>query len=48
MHAEKDATTSKFEQFSPIKMVRFGSKSAQKTSKMKSGVIFVFIIMFKI
>jgi hypothetical protein len=48
MHAEKNATTSKFGQFLLIKMVHFGSKSAQNKSKMKPGVIFVFIIMFKI
>jgi hypothetical protein len=47
-HAEKNATTSKLGQFLAIKMVHFGSKSAQKKSKMKSDVIFVFIIMFKI
>jgi hypothetical protein len=41
-HAEKNATTSKFGQFLPIKNCTFWVKIAPKNAQMKSDLIFVF------
>jgi hypothetical protein len=48
MHAEKNATTSKFGQFLPIKNGTFWVKISSKNVQDEYDVIFVFIIMFKI
>jgi hypothetical protein len=47
-HAGKNATTSKFGKFLPIKNGSFWVKISSKMSKMKSDLIFVFIIVFEI
>jgi hypothetical protein len=47
-HADKNGTTSKFGQFLPVKNGTFWLKLTQKMFKMRSGLIFVFIIVFEI